>query len=174
MNRQKGGGSRSFYWDELHGPCKELNGIVMRLSKRKTAKITSIFVFCSSNEFLNTSHKNWKNVCYSPQNTNIFTLLYKQLKMDGKSVIFAICKIREDVSKYVQSSRILSLRIYVEKGWFPFGYQFQEKVKRNLRNLQITDAFESDRDVIIYFAILILDRINIKRKRLGDDTGIIN
>lgn len=87
---------------------------------------------------------------------------------------FAICKIREDVSKYVQSSRILSLRIYVEKGWFPFGYQFQEKVKRNLRNLQITDAFESDRDVIIYFAILILDRINIKRKRLGDDTGIIN
>ena len=54
---------------------------------------------------------------------------------------------------------------------FLFSYQFQEKVKKNLRNLQITDAFESDRDPddATYFAILILDRINIKQERLGDD-----
>ena len=63
--------------------------------KRQTAKMTSEFVFFSSNPSLN--HINTEN-CFRlfATNTNIFTLLFKELKTDGKSFILAVCRLTYD------------------------------------------------------------------------------
>ena len=55
--------------------------------KRQTAKMTSEFVFFSSNPTLNHI-KIEKCLLLFATNTNIFTLLFKELKTDGKSFIF--------------------------------------------------------------------------------------
>ena len=57
--------------------------------KRQTAKMTSGFVFCSSNPSLKHI-KIEKCLLLFATNTNIFTLLFKELKTDGKSFIFAV------------------------------------------------------------------------------------
>ena len=51
--------------------------------KRQTAKMTSEFVFFSSNPSLNHI-KLEKCPLLFATNTNIFTLLFKELKIDGK------------------------------------------------------------------------------------------
>ena len=59
--------------------------------KRQTAKMTSGFVFFSSNP-KSKSHKNRKMSPTILHNyKNIFTLLFRELKTDGKSFIFAVC-----------------------------------------------------------------------------------
>ena len=57
--------------------------------KRQTAKMTSEFVFFSSNPSLNHI-KIEKYLLLFTTNTNIFTLLFKELKTDGKSFIFPV------------------------------------------------------------------------------------
>ena len=64
-------------------------------AKRQTAKMTSVFVFFSSNPSLN--HINIeKCLLLIATNTNIFTLLFNELKTDGKSFIFAVCRLTYD------------------------------------------------------------------------------
>ena len=58
--------------------------------KRLTAKMTSEFVLFSSNTSLNPI-KIEKCLLLFATNTNIFTLLFKELRADGKSFIFAVC-----------------------------------------------------------------------------------
>ena len=60
--------------------------------KRQTAKMTSEFVFFSSNPSLNHIEIE-KCLLLFATNTNIFTLLLKELKTDGKSFIFAVCRL---------------------------------------------------------------------------------
>ena len=59
---------------------------------RQTAKMTSEFVFFSSNPLFNHL-KIEKCLLLFATNTNIFTLLFKELKIDGKSFIFAVCRL---------------------------------------------------------------------------------
>ena len=63
--------------------------------KRQTAKMTSEFVFFSSNPSLN-HRKIEKCLLLIATNTNIFTLLFNELKTDGKSFIFAVCRLTYD------------------------------------------------------------------------------
>ena len=60
--------------------------------KRQTAKMTSEFVFFSSNPSLNHI-KIEKCLLLFATNTNNFTLLFKELKTDGKRFIFAVCRL---------------------------------------------------------------------------------
>ena len=60
--------------------------------RRQTAKITSEFVFFSSNPELNRI-KIEKCLLQVTANANISTLLYRQLKTDGKSFIIAVCRL---------------------------------------------------------------------------------
>ena len=60
--------------------------------KRQTARMTSEFVFFSSNLSLNHI-KIEKCLLLIATDTNIFTLLFKELKTDGKSFIFAVCRL---------------------------------------------------------------------------------
>ena len=63
--------------------------------KRQTAKMTSEFLFFSSNPSLN--HIKIENcLLLFATNTNIFTLLFKDLKTDGQSFIFAVCRLTYD------------------------------------------------------------------------------
>ena len=61
--------------------------------KRQTAKMTSEFVFFSSNPSLNHIQIKKKCLLLITTNTNIFTLLFNKLKTDGKSFIFAVCRL---------------------------------------------------------------------------------
>ena len=63
--------------------------------KRQTAKMTSEFVFFSSKPLLYNIEIE-KCLLLFPTNTNIFTLLFKELKTDGKSFIFAVCRLTYD------------------------------------------------------------------------------
>ena len=63
--------------------------------KRQTAKMTSEFVFFSSNPSLNHI-KIEKCLLLIATNINIFTLLFNELKTDGKSFIFAVCRLTYD------------------------------------------------------------------------------
>ena len=63
--------------------------------KRQTAKMTSEFVFFSSNPSLNHI-KIEKCLLLIATNTNIFTLLFNELKTEGKSFIFAVCRLTYD------------------------------------------------------------------------------
>ena len=63
--------------------------------KRQTAKMTSEFVFFSSNPSLNHI-KIEKCLLLFATNANIFTLLLRELKTDGKSFIFAVCSYTYD------------------------------------------------------------------------------
>ena len=62
--------------------------------KRQTAKMTSEFVFFSSNPSVN--HIKEKCLLLIATNTNIFTLLFNELKTDGKSFIFAVFRLTYD------------------------------------------------------------------------------
>ena len=63
--------------------------------KRQTAKMTSEFVLFSSNPSLN--HIKIENcLLLIATNTNIFTLLFNELKTDGKSFNFAVCRLTYD------------------------------------------------------------------------------
>ena len=57
--------------------------------KQQTAKITPAFVLFSSNPSLNHI-KIEKCLLLFATNTNIFTLLFKELKTDGKSFMFVV------------------------------------------------------------------------------------
>ena len=57
-----------------------------------TSKMTSGFVFFSSNPSLNHI-KIEKRLLLFATNTNIFTLLFEELKTDGKSFIFVVCRL---------------------------------------------------------------------------------
>ena len=63
--------------------------------KRQTAKMTSEFVFFSSNPLLNHI-KIEKCLLLIATNTNIFTLLFNELKTDGKSFSFVVCRLTYD------------------------------------------------------------------------------
>ena len=63
--------------------------------ERQTAKMTSEFVFFSSNPSLNHI-KIEKCLLLFATNTNIVTLLFKELKTDDKSFIFAVCRLTYD------------------------------------------------------------------------------
>ena len=63
--------------------------------ERQTATMTSEFVFFSSNPSLNQI-KIEKCLLLIATNTNIFTLLFNELKRDGKGFIFAICRLTYD------------------------------------------------------------------------------
>ena len=80
--------------------------------KRQTAKMTSEFVFFSSNPSLNHI-KIEKCLLIFATNTNIFTLLFKELKTDGKSFIFAVCGLPYD---HV-TSNLISLLLDVMWPW---------------------------------------------------------
>ena len=62
--------------------------------KRQTAKMTSEFVFFSSN--LSVSHKKEKCLLLIATNANIFTPLFNELKTDGKSFTFPVCRLTYD------------------------------------------------------------------------------
>ena len=51
-----------------------------------------IFLFFSPNPYINHT-KIEKCLLLFTANTNIFTLLYRQLKTDGKSFILAVCRL---------------------------------------------------------------------------------
>ena len=76
--------------------------------KRQTAKITSEFVFFSSNPSLNRIQIEKCLLLFSTS-ANIFTLMFKELKTDGKSFIFAVCRLMED---HVTSSLISLMSSY--------------------------------------------------------------
>ena len=75
--------------------------------KRQTAKMTSEFVFFSSNPWLNHI-KIEKFLLLIATNTNIFTLLFNELTTDGKSFIFAVCRLTCD---HV-TSNLISLKMF--------------------------------------------------------------
>ena len=60
--------------------------------RRETAKMTSEFVFFSSNPELNHIKIEKCHLLFTTK-TNIFTLLFKEVKTDGKSFIFAVCRL---------------------------------------------------------------------------------
>ena len=63
--------------------------------KRQTAKMTSEFVFFSSNPSLN--HINIeKCLLLFATNTSIFTVLFNEPQTDSKSFIFAVCRLTYD------------------------------------------------------------------------------
>ena len=59
---------------------------------RQTAKLTSDFLSSSCNPDINPT-KIEKFLLLFTANKNIFTVLYRQLKTDGKSFIFAVCRL---------------------------------------------------------------------------------
>ena len=63
--------------------------------KQQTAKMTSEFVFFSSNPSLNHL-KIGKCLLLFATIANIFTLQFRELKTDGKSFIFAVCGLTYD------------------------------------------------------------------------------
>ena len=79
--------------------------------KRQTAKMTFEFVFLSSNPLLN--HINIeKCLLLFATNTNIFTLLFEELNTDGKSFIFAVCRLTYDhVTSNLISLLCLTVRV---------------------------------------------------------------
>ena len=90
--------SISFYFSRARfgaAPQLLMFDVTWSYVKRQTAKMTSEFVFFSSNPPLNDI-KIEKCLLLFATNTNIFTLLFKELKTDGKSFIFAVCRLRFD------------------------------------------------------------------------------
>ena len=60
--------------------------------RRQTAKITSDFLFFCFNPEANHTKKA-KSLLLFRANTNILILLYRELKTDGRSFIFAVCRL---------------------------------------------------------------------------------
>ena len=58
--------------------------------RRQTGNITSVFLFFSCYPQINHT-KIEKCLLLFPANTNILILLYRELKTDGKSFVFAVC-----------------------------------------------------------------------------------
>ena len=85
--------------------------------KRQTAKMTSEFVFFSSNPSLNHI-KIEKCLLLIATNTNTFTLLFNELTRDGKSFIFAVCCLTYD---HV-TSNLISLIIPFALVGYEIGY----------------------------------------------------
>ena len=84
--------------------------------KWQTAKMTSELVFFSSNPSLNHI-KIEKCLLLIATNTNIFTLLFNELKTDGKSFIFAVCRLTYDrVTSNLTS--LLNLSINLSFTWY--------------------------------------------------------
>ena len=88
--------------------------------KRQTAKMTSEFVFFSSNPSLNHI-KLEKCLLLFATNTNICTLLFKEIKTEGKSFIFAVCRLTYD---HV-TSNLISLMSSLTSGPFHFEALFR-------------------------------------------------
>ena len=87
--------SRRYVFDSTRGDLDlEINreiklDVTWSYVERQTAKMTSGFVFFSSNPSLNHTNKE-KCLLLFATNTNIVTLLFKELKTDGKSFNFAV------------------------------------------------------------------------------------
>ena len=60
--------------------------------RRQTAKVTSDFLFFSRNLEINLT-KMEKRLLLFTANTNVLIPLYRVLKADGKSFIFAVCRL---------------------------------------------------------------------------------
>ena len=60
--------------------------------RRQTAKVNSDFLFFSCNPYINHT-KIEKCLLLFTANTNTLILLYSELKTDGKSFIFAVCRL---------------------------------------------------------------------------------
>ena len=69
-------------------------GVTWSYVKRQTATMTSEFAFFSSNPSLNHI-KIEKCLLLFATNTNISTIVFKELKTVGKSFIFAVCRLTE-------------------------------------------------------------------------------
>ena len=101
---QKGnedGAAKSCTFVQPHGICTVEEAILERLSSTAlrgltsngtAAKMTSEFVFFSSNPAINHL-KIEKCLLLFATNTNSFTLLFKELKTDGESFIYAVCRL---------------------------------------------------------------------------------
>ena len=59
--------------------------------RRQTAKVNSNFLFFSCNPYIN--HTKIKCLLLFTANTNTLILLHRELKTDGKSFIFAVCRL---------------------------------------------------------------------------------
>ena len=97
------------YPTRAHGINREIKfDVTWSYVKRQTAKMTSEFVFFSSNPSLNHI-KIEKCLLLFATNANIFTLLLRELKTDGKSFIFAVCSYTYD---HV-TANLISLLLYI-------------------------------------------------------------
>ena len=74
--------------------------------------MTSEFVLFSSNRSLNHI-KIEKCLLLLATNTNIFTLLFKELKTDGKSFIFAVCRLTYDHVTSNLISLLIPCRVFI-------------------------------------------------------------
>ena len=77
--------------------------------------MTSEFVFFSSNPSLNHI-KIEKCLLLIATNTNIFTPLFNELKTDGKSFIFAVCRLTYDHATSNLISLIYTLNLEAARG----------------------------------------------------------
>ena len=82
--------------------------------KRQTAKMTSEFLFFSSKSNASLNHiKIEKCLLLFATNTNVFTLLFKEPKTDGKSFIFAVYHLRGScLSSWLRGTRYAVSDIY--------------------------------------------------------------
>ena len=78
------------------------------------AKITSDFLFFSCNPEMNHT-KIEKCLLLFTANTNILILLYRELKTDGKSFIFAVCRLPFAVNVMLNLSIMKILHSIVTK-----------------------------------------------------------
>ena len=96
--------------------------------KRQTAKMTSEFVFFSSNPLLNHI-KMEKCLLLIATNTNIFTPLFNELKTDGKSFTFAVCRLTYD---HVTSNLI---SLFLAYGWRAGNLNWPIRIRQAGKNL---------------------------------------
>ena len=116
--------------------------------KRQTARMTSQFVFFSSNLSLNHI-KIEKCLLLIATNANIFTLLFNELKTDGKSFIFAVCRLTYD---HVTSNLISLISEVIVRGkrnkqnrnWFYFNLSFESSsfIFNNFKTEKFKPTFE--------------------------------
>ena len=113
--------------DHFHSNREIKFDVTWSYVKRQTAKKTSEFVFFSSNPSLNHL-KIEKCLLLFATNANIFTLLLRELKTDGKSFIFAVCSLTYD---HV-TANLISLMIAAHDGKFKTTRYFNVKKTKTI------------------------------------------
>ena len=90
--------------------------------RRQTANITSVFLFFSCYTKINHT-KIEKCLLLFTANTNILIVLYRELKADGKSFIFAVCRLPFAVNVKLNPSNIGHLQPSKFTRQFVFQYE---------------------------------------------------